>query len=430
MILAAIKRLKLSSYCLSSKANHFVMLALLVVVALVGSNASPVERNIESIGDDSPLYHSHLFEGDIAGVSPNTDRNGIVDDKYLWPGGIIYYEIGESVERIRDDILKGMKEYHQKTCVEFKEKTSDTKDYVKIEWYDGCWSMVGRQGGMQELSLGTGCHWKGLVVHELGHAVGFWHEQNRADRDEYIEIIWDNIWPGMEYNFDKMPYWDTNYLAEEFDYRSVMLYGETAFSKDGASPTVIPKKSGITIGPVWKKPGLSESDVKRVNRLYECFGEKRPPPPHVPDFECNFEEDDCGIVNQEGMSSRFERSYGTLGGRTGYSLKIEVKADGGYAGGRLITPYFKMHGKKKGCLSMDLFMKGDGADKYTILRQNGETKEIYVQEAPKNDDWWEVINLTLDIDDDLRFFFEGLLNGHNGDGVIAIDNVRFQRKDC
>ncbi|XP_013790784.2 astacin-like [Limulus polyphemus] len=375
------------------------MLVLLVAVALIGANASPVERKLENLGD-SPLFHSRLFEGDIAGVGPNRDRNGIVDEKLLWPGGIVYYELGSSVGK--------------------------TIFFISYR----CWSMVGRQGGKQELSLGSGCHWRGLVIHELGHAVGFWHEQNRADRDEYIEIFWDNIWPGMEYNFDKMLPWENNYLGENFDYESVMLYGEMAFSKDGESPTVRPKEPNVVIGPVWKKTKFSESDVRRVNRLYECFGETRPPPPTVPDFECDFEENDCGIVNQEGMSSNFERSYGTLGGRTGYSLKIEIKADGGYGGGRLITPYFKMYGGRKGCLSMDLFMKGGGADKYTILRQNGETKEIYLQEEPSNDNWWEVINLTLDIDGDLRFFLEGLMNGHNGDGVIAIDNVRFQRRAC
>ena len=68
----------------------------------------------------------------------------------------------------------------------------------------GCCSYVGRQPGemAQGLSIGFGCDKPGTVLHELGHAVGFWHEMSRPDRDDYIKINLENVNPGHESNFD------------------------------------------------------------------------------------------------------------------------------------------------------------------------------------------------------------------------------------
>lgn len=51
------------------------------------------------------------------------------------------------------------------------------------------------QSGGQEISVGNGCEAKEVIVHEILHALGFYHEQSRADRDEFVEIFWKNIKP-------------------------------------------------------------------------------------------------------------------------------------------------------------------------------------------------------------------------------------------
>ena len=43
-----------------------------------------------------------------------------------------------------------------------------------------CCSFVGKRGnGPQAISIGKNCDKFGIVVHELGHVVGFWHEHTR-----------------------------------------------------------------------------------------------------------------------------------------------------------------------------------------------------------------------------------------------------------
>lgn len=59
-----------------------------------------------------------------------------------------------------------------------------------------CWSYVGDHGVGQDVSIGAGCDTKAIVEHELLHALGFYHEQSRSDRDDYVKIWWDQIEEG------------------------------------------------------------------------------------------------------------------------------------------------------------------------------------------------------------------------------------------
>lgn len=60
-----------------------------------------------------------------------------------------------------------------------------------------CWSSIGYSGYDQDLSIDHGCGYKGVIIHEILHALGFFHEQSRLDRDKYVTIKWDNIEEGI-----------------------------------------------------------------------------------------------------------------------------------------------------------------------------------------------------------------------------------------
>ncbi|XP_031755137.1 astacin-like metalloendopeptidase isoform X2 [Xenopus tropicalis] len=182
---------------------------------------------------------------------------------------IIPYTLSSSYESFdRNIILKAFRDLQASTCLRFVERTTE-RDYIAIEPAIGCFSSVGRVGGMQLVSLAFEClrtdKGKGIALHELMHVAGFWHEHSRADRDDYIWIIWDEILIGYEKNFCK--YATTNMLVK-YELQSILHYPRSAFSKSGQA-TINPKYpySKIEIG---QREKLSASDILRVNKLYSC----------------------------------------------------------------------------------------------------------------------------------------------------------------
>uniref|UniRef100_A0A8R1XVB5 Metalloendopeptidase n=1 Tax=Onchocerca volvulus TaxID=6282 RepID=A0A8R1XVB5_ONCVO len=184
-------------------------------------------------------------------------RKVIVGDTFRWPQQIVPYFLKETDREWRRIILDGMRKWERETCIHFKERT-DEKDYV-------CYSSVGRIGGKQYTSIGYGCESGGIVAHELGHTLGFWHEQSRPDRDEYININEEHIFPGTKGNFEKRN--DIAITDVPYDFGSVMHYGPQAFSNDYHYVTIETKDHRFqhTIG---QRNDLSFIDIKEANRMY------------------------------------------------------------------------------------------------------------------------------------------------------------------
>ncbi|RWS27074.1 Astacin-like metalloprotease toxin [Leptotrombidium deliense] len=216
----------------------------------------------------SSICNPKLEGGDMIGMKDG----GTMDKARLWPNGIIPFKIRLDLLPEEELIFRAMRHIEARTCIRFKPRTNE-KDYVHILRGMGCFSYIGkrRKGGVQPLSIGQGCEYFGTVVHELLHAVGFHHEQNRKDRDKYVKILWQNIKPEFKNQFNKL---NNKYFPQffPFDYHSIMLYGSFTFSKDRKSPTMIAKSSKVNriLPEVFRKTSMSIIDAKRVRRLYNC----------------------------------------------------------------------------------------------------------------------------------------------------------------
>lgn len=115
-----------------------------------------------------------------------------------------------------------------------------------------------------------------IPVHELMHALGFYHEHTRPDRNNFVSISCNNVQGGcngtiFNSNFvipsDARPY-------GAYDFDSVMHYGQCAFSTSTNCPTggtqtitvLAPNQSWQTL--IGQRTRLSELDRAMISFLY------------------------------------------------------------------------------------------------------------------------------------------------------------------
>ncbi|XP_036892816.1 meprin A subunit beta [Sturnira hondurensis] len=395
-----------------------------------------IDKDIFDINEDLGL---DLFEGDIK-LDGVQDRNSIIGENYRWPHTIPYV-LDDSLEiNAKGVILNSFERYRLKTCIDFKPWAGES-NYISVFKGSGCWSSVGnRHVGRQELSIGKNCDTIATIQHEFLHALGFWHEQSRSDRDDYVTIMWDRIQSGREHNFNAYDDKVSDTLNVPYDYTSVMHYSKTAFS-NGTEPTIVTRISDF-MDVIGQRMDFSDYDLLKLNRLYNCSSSLS--------FmdSCDFElENVCGMIQSSGDNADWQRvsqvpqgpedDHSNLGQCKGSGFFMHFNRSSVNVGATAVLESRKLYPQRGfQCLQFYLYNSGSENDQlnihireYSAGNENGtlilveEIKDIPIGS-------WELYYVTLTVANKFRVVFEGVKGAGASSGGLSIDDINLSETRC
>ncbi|NBX16254.1 MAG: hypothetical protein EBR09_02700 [Proteobacteria bacterium] len=184
----------------------------------------------------------------------------------LWDNGRVPYVLPPNFS-FAGDFQFAISEW-KKAGINWVPKSETDVDFVQFEEnpaLKACGtSSLGRNKGRQTLVLPTGknaadyrCQMRYTLLHEMGHALGFMHEHQRADRDSFVKFLGSiegQTW--LQKTSGSVP--DT-----AFDIKSVMMYG---------TELTVPKMVALNGSDIPLQNQLSLADIEGARRVYASVG--------------------------------------------------------------------------------------------------------------------------------------------------------------
>ena len=276
------------------KIGLILILLITTILAACGTSSIPspeleeTPNNLREVtmvlpGHDEPTKVTYeivdglaIFEEDIVLGEANELANysletqGVARDKqtYRWPGAVVPYTINADVSATGvANINSAIAHYNANTIVRLVPRNAAKHpDYVEFRRGSKpnvCSSSVGRKGGKQNINLtSSGSCSVGTIIHEIGHAIGLWHEQSREDRNNHVSIQWQNIKDGYASQFKQ--HITNGFDVCSYDYASIMHYRAKAFSKNGLPTIITIPTPNVPLG----NSVLSSGDKCAIARIY------------------------------------------------------------------------------------------------------------------------------------------------------------------
>lgn len=222
-----------------------------------------IPLEIDPLGGASELWGSHLT------CSVELESEDATWKSAPWPGGLVPFEFNANVTALNQTralaafaVLQGLE-----TPLVFVPRSGEG-DYLHIRNDSVNMSPIGH-GGMRTISIfnwGT----QAVIVHELLHALSFYHEQSRPDRDSYVQVVTSNIQSGLEHNFQIEGSSLTN---GPYDFGSVMHYAQCDFSTcmlctPGCETLLTQPAYTAFQTTMGQRIGLSPLDIHGVHAVY------------------------------------------------------------------------------------------------------------------------------------------------------------------